>query len=141
MGDVANSGKDAQPVKTVEAQPAPESSTAQSAPASYVGIKKRNPFLVFLFALITFGIYMLYWIYSTTTELKTATQSAPNPMLVLLFLVPIVNIFVALYFYWNYSKAINELTGFNNVVLFLLWIAIAPVAMIISQVQLNTKAV
>lgn len=105
------------------------------------GIKRRNPFLVFLFSLITFGIYGIYWLYSTTKELKGNTKSAPEPWMVFLMLVPVVNIVVAILLYWKYCKAINELTGFSNIALFVLWIFVGPVGMILSQIELNKKAI
>ncbi len=104
------------------------------------GIKKRNPILVLVFTIITFGIYGIYWIVSTTNELRAKTKSAPNPWLILLFLIPFVNIIVALVYYWKYSKAINELTGFSNVGLFLLWVLFSPAAIILAQMELNKKA-
>jgi|TARA_Y100000310_G_C20597754_1_gene771381 hypothetical protein len=113
-------------------------STPTSSGAS--GIKKRNPFLIILFSIITFGIYGIFWLVFTTNELKKNTQSAPNPLLLLLMLIPFVNFIVMLIYFWKYSKAINELTGFNSLALFLLWIFIGPVGMIISQIELNKKA-
>jgi len=38
-------------------------------------IKKRSPWLVLLFFIITFGIYGIYWIFSTTKELQENTSS------------------------------------------------------------------
>ncbi len=37
-------------------------------------MKKRNPFLVFLFSLITLGIYDLYWLVQTKKELNAKTK-------------------------------------------------------------------
>ena len=90
--------------------------------------------------LLWFGIYGLYWIVSTTNELKRNTQSAPNPWLLLLMLIPFVNFIVILIYYWKYSKAINELSGFSAGLMFVLWLFISPVGMIIAQIQLNKKA-
>ena len=104
------------------------------------GIKRRNPFLVLLFAVITFGIYQIYWLYSTTKELKGNTQSAPKLWLLWLLLIPIVNIVVMIIYLWKYCKAINELTGFSNVLLFILWFVFSPVAIILTQIELNKKA-
>ena len=97
--------------------------------------------LVIIFSLITAGIYAIYWLVSTTNELKQNSGSAPNPWFLLLLLVPFVNVVVAFWYYWKYSKAVNELTGFNNALLFVLWIIFSPVAMVITQMQLNLKAV
>ena len=117
-----------------------QSQDIQSTLNSATGIKKRNPLLVFLFSIITFGIYSIYWIVSTTNELKKNTQSAPNPLLLLLMLIPFVNFIVLIIYFWKYSKAINELTGFNSLLLFLLWLFLGPIAIILSQIELNKKA-
>ena len=103
-------------------------------------VKYRNPALVIVFSIITLGIYGIYWLVSTTNELRRITSSAPNPWLLLLLLVPAINIFVGFWYYWKYSKAIGEISDFEPVLLFVLWIIISPVAMIIAQIQLNKKA-
>jgi len=104
-------------------------------------IKRRNPVLVLIFSIITLGIYTIYWLVSTTNELRRNTQSAPNPWLILLFLIPIVNIIVSIVYYWKYSKAINELTGFSTAGLFILMFFLSIIGIIVAQVQLNKKAV
>ena len=104
-------------------------------------IKYRNPVLVIIFSIITLGIYAIYWLVSTTNELRKITSSAPNPWYLLLFLVPLVNIFVAIWYYWNYSKAIEEITSFDHVLLFILWLLVSIAAMVITQIELNKKAV
>lgn len=43
-------------------------------------VKYRNPVLVIVFSIITLGIYGIYWLVSTTNELRRITSSAPNPM-------------------------------------------------------------
>jgi len=103
-------------------------------------VKYRNPVLVIVFSIITLGIYSIYWLVSTTNELRKVTSSAPNPWFLLLVLVPLVNIFVALWYYWQYSAAIGEISDFEPVLLFILWLIISPVAMVIAQIQLNKKA-
>ena len=103
-------------------------------------VKYRNPILVIVFSIITLGIYAIYWLVSTTNELRKMTSSAPNPWLLLLFLVPLVNIFVAIWYYWKYSKAIEEITSFDHVLLFILWLLVSIAAMVITQIELNKKA-
>lgn len=131
-------------IVNTEMQSAPQTSAPQQVSTQptgqSTGIKRRKPLLVLLFSLITFGIYFIYWVVSTTNELRKNTKSAPNPLLLLLLLVPLVNIVVTVIYYWKYSKAINELTGFDKVGLFILFMLFSPAAMIVSQVQLNKKA-
>ncbi len=127
-------GKQQKPVEK-----GPEETGGQSSkPAK--AIKRRNPFLVLIFCIITLGIYGIYWVVSTTKELRSSTSSAPNPWLLLTLILPPVGMIVMIYYYWKYSKAINELTGFNSILLFVLWILLGPVAMVISQIELNKKA-
>ena len=104
------------------------------------GIKRRNPFLVFLFTLITLGIYGIYWLVSTTRELQRTTQSAPKPWWLWLLLIPLVGYVVRIVYYWKYSKALEELSGFSAIGMFVLWILLSPVAMILAQIELNKHA-
>jgi hypothetical protein len=124
------------------------------------GIKHRNPGLVFLFGLITLGIYQIYWLVSTTNELRKNTTSAPNPWLLLapiiaapLFIFAIlaeysilpVLIYLAVFvvmimYHWRYSKAINELTGFNAIGMFALLLLLGGIGQIFAQIELNKKA-
>ncbi len=112
----------------------------QSNVGSGAAIKRRNPFLVLLFSFITFGIYSIYWIVSTTNELRGRTSSAPNPWLLLLLLVPFVNIVVIIIYYWKYSKAVEELSGFGAIGTFLLLLFFNPVGVVIVQMKLNENA-
>lgn len=133
-----------------EAQQVNQGTSFQSAPSQQLqsskstppkgGIKHREPWKVLLFSFLTLGIYAIYWQVATTKELKNNTVSAPNPWLLLLFLVPFVNIFFLFYYFWKYSCAIHELTGYEVWTLFLLWIFISPVAAWIAQKELNTRA-
>lgn len=125
-----------------------------------VGIKHRNPGLVLLFTIITLGIYGIYWIISTTNELRRNTTSAPNPLLwlvillgnlvyisalftqtwILAVLAYVVILVIVIVYWWKYSTAINELTGFSKGGMFALLLFVAPVGMILAQIELNKKA-
>lgn len=103
-------------------------------------VKHRNPVLVIVFTVLTLGIYGIYWMVSTTKELRSLKTDAPNPWALVLFLIPLVNILVALWYYWKYSAAVEEISGFGAVLLFLLWIVFSPAAVVIAQIKLNKKA-
>ena len=103
-------------------------------------VKYRNPVLVIIFSIITLGIYSIYWLVSTTNELRKVTSLAPNPWFLLLALVPLVNIFVVLWYYWQYSAAIGEISNIESWLLFILWLLVSPAAMVIAQIELNKKA-
>ena len=102
--------------------------------------KHRNPVLVVIFTLITFGLYSIYWIRATTIELRKLSTSAPNPWLLLALFIPIVSWVVSIIYAIGYSVAISDISKFNVVLLVVLWIVFWPAAMIISQIQLNKKA-
>lgn len=125
---------------SVETSSQPIQNVAQPGSTRNAPIKKRNPWIVIVLSLFTFGIYFVIWTIQTTKELRGNTTSAPNPLILLLFLVPVVNFFAIFYYFWKYCKAINELTGFNNILLFILYLVFSPVAMFMIQSELNKKA-
>lgn len=104
-------------------------------------VKYREPILVIVFSFITFGIYSIYWLVSTTNELRRISSKAPDPRMLLLLLVPVVNIVVEIWYYWKYSQAVEEFSGVSRVLLFVFWIILSPVSMVLTQIELNKKAV
>src|SRR5262249_24727968 len=62
--------------------------TVQSSGAALGRVKIRNPFLVFVWALITFGIYSLVWYYKINRELRDACGVSVSPGVSLLALFP-----------------------------------------------------
>ena len=113
---------------------------AKSLNKEAVGIERRNPIIISLLFIITVGIYSLFWLISTTKELRDNSDSAPSPWLLLLMLVPGVNIVVLLVYYWKYAQGLNELTGVSVGSLFALFILLFPVGMILAQIELNKKS-
>ena len=51
-------------------------------------MKNRNPILVILLALITFGIYSLVWFVKTKNEMNTKGATIPTAWLII---IPLVN--------------------------------------------------
>ena len=47
-------------------------------------VKVRNPFLVFLWSLVTFGIYYVVWYYKVNRELRDACGVEVSPVVSLL---------------------------------------------------------
>ena len=80
----------------------------------------RNPWLVILFSLITFGIYNLYWQYATFKEMKQYSGEGIGGGLGLLFafLLGIVNVFLMpsevgnIYASEGKDKPVSGVTGF-----------------------------
>ncbi|MBW3584106.1 MAG: hypothetical protein KY455_13525 [Euryarchaeota archaeon] len=58
----------------------------------YVG-KERNPFLVFLFGLITAFIYTFYWFYAANREMqKRGIERAKPALYVVLAVIPVIQV-------------------------------------------------
>lgn len=53
-------------------------------------MNKRNPAFVFIFSIITLGIYTLYWFVKTRRELVDRGASIPTT---LLMIIPIANLY------------------------------------------------
>jgi len=102
-------------------------------------VKERNVFLVVLFTFITFGIYGIYWLVVTTNELKEMGQDAPNPWLLILMLIPVVNIVIAIIYYWKYSKCMEGISEgrVNSILMFIIWLVFGLASMIWGQIELN----
>jgi len=103
------------------------------------GIKKRSPVLVIIFSVLTLGIYYLIWYAKTSIELHNNTKNALNPWILFIFLVPVINIIVGLYYHWQYCKSVKELTGANNILLFVLGVSglASPLFLFLTQLELN----
>jgi membrane protein insertase Oxa1/YidC/SpoIIIJ len=102
--------------------------------------KNRKIVFVLLMTIVTFGIYAIYWVVSTTNELRKTTENAPNPYVLFMLLIPVVNIFVFFYYYWKYCKAFGEITEFNPVLLLVLWFILSPAALVICQLEYNKRS-
>ena len=97
-----------------------------------MAIKKRNPALVIIFSIITFGIYGFYWTIKTKNEINSLGANIPS---VWLLIIPIAN----MYFMYKYAEGFAECVkkDNNSILWFLLYLIIAPVAIILFQVELN----
>lgn len=100
-----------------------------------VNIKKRNPTLVIIFSVITFGIYFIYWIVKTKEEIKSLGAAIPSAWFII---VPLGN----LYFLYKYCDGFSDFVKKDKmgVVWFLLAITIFPIFPIIVQTELNKIA-
>ncbi len=105
-----------------------------------ITFQKRNPLLVFVLTLITFGIYYIVWLVLTTKELRKFTKKAPNPNLLWLILIPGINIIIVLIYNWKYGDALNEITGANGFIVFVLMTILSPIGLAIAQSKLNKNS-
>ncbi|MBN2122544.1 DUF4234 domain-containing protein [Candidatus Micrarchaeota archaeon] len=104
-----------------------------------MAVKKRNPLFVIVASFITFGIYALYWFYSTTKELGEVNKSEVNPIVwTIALFIPFVN----LYFLWKYSGEAEKLMNkkHSQLVLFIAWLVFFPIVQYLVQNELNAKA-
>lgn len=93
-----------------------------------MNFQKRELVPVVLLAILTFGIYLFYWIYKTRQELNCAGADVPHPILIL---IPFVNF----YFWYKYAQAycsvVKHSTKDTDVILYFLIGALLPVIAVI----------
>ena len=113
-----------------------------------VVVEKRNIGICILLSIVTFGIYMLYWVYKLHEETHAVAGEAPDISGGLVMLLTIVT-FGIYGIYWCYKQgeridkihAMRGVPAGNNAVLYLvLGIFIAIVAYALMQNELNTYA-
>jgi hypothetical protein len=87
---------------------------------------------VFLLPFVTFGIYALYWLVRTKTELNAAGAKIPTAILLI---VPIAN----LYWLWKFGEGVDYVTDrrMSTGVAFLLVLFLDIIGSAIIQSQLN----
>lgn len=95
-------------------------------------MQKRNPFAVFAFTMLTFGIYGVYWEVKTKGEMNTLGAQIPTAWLIL---VPFVNI----WWMWKYSEGVEHVTSgkYSTVLTFLLLWLTNVIGMAIVQDAFN----
>lgn len=98
-------------------------------------MQKRNPFVVLLLGLITFGLYFIYWFYVTTQELRSKGADIPH---FILFFIP----FVSLFWLYKYTAGIEQVSAGKSsaMVLFILTFFLGPIGIIMIQLALNQIA-
>src|SRR5436190_5631316 len=111
-------------------------------------VKIRNPFLVFLWSLVTLGIYYVVWYYKINRELRDAAGVAVSPGVALLAVtlgwIVIVPPFVS--WYRTFGRIVeaqrnagvmqeaNPILGF---ILFVVAVFLVPVEVVYAQGELN----
>jgi len=98
-------------------------------------ITKRNPILVIIFSVITFGIYAYYWLYKTKEEINSLGANIPTFWLII---IPFIN----LYWIYKYCEGFsNYVKKDNNPILwFIVYILVPIIAIAIFQSELNELA-
>lgn len=98
-------------------------------------VKKRNVVLVYLFTIITFGIYGIYWIVKTKKEMNDLGGKIPTAWLLI---VPIANI----YWLYKYAEAYADVVKKDNnkIMWFLLFWIVSIIMPALVQIELNKLA-
>ena len=98
-------------------------------------VKYRNIVLVYIYTIITFGIYGIYWMVSTKEEINSKGAQIPTAWLLI---VPIAN----LYWIYKYCEGFAEkIKKDNNTLLwFVLCILLGIIMPAIVQSELNKLA-
>ncbi|AGN01132.1 hypothetical protein L593_05915 [Salinarchaeum sp. Harcht-Bsk1] len=87
--------------------------------------------------IVTFGIYGLYWYYSTNAQLAAGTDAEFSPVArTLLSLLP----FLGLYWSWQFCNDAEAVTDQSGPLLFVLFIVFAPISWFLIQSGVNSTA-
>ena len=92
----------------------------------------RNPIMVILLSIITFGIYSLVWFVTTKNQMNAKGAQIPTAWLLI---IPFVNI----WWYWKFCEGVELVTneGMGTVVAFLLIYLLGAIGEAIIQNELN----
>jgi len=95
-------------------------------------VKHRNIILVYLFSIITLGIYYIYWWISTKNDINSLGAKIPTGWLII---IPIANI----YWIYKYSEGFSQqVKKDNNTLLwFIVSILVGIIMPAIVQSELN----
>lgn len=111
-------------------------------------VKIRNPFLVFVWSIVTFGIYYLVWYYKINRELRDAGRIDVSPVVALLAVsigwIVIVPPFVS--WYRTFERIVSaqrsaqttgEASPILGFILYVIAVFMLPVEVIYAQDELN----
>ncbi len=98
-------------------------------------IKKRSPVAVIIFSIITFGIYAIYWIVKTKEEINSLGADIPTAWLII---IPIANYYFIFKYAEGYSTYVKK--DNNAIIWFLVYFFVAPLFIILVQMDLNKLA-
>ena len=110
-------------------------SAATSVVGAATGLQRRDPIMVLIFSVITFGIYGIYWQVVTKLEMNASGTQIPTAWLII---IPIVSI----WWMWKFSEGIDQVTQgrMTGPVAFLLLFFIGMIGGAIIQDSLNKIA-
>jgi hypothetical protein len=111
-------------------------------------VKKRNPFLVFVWSIVTFGIYYFVWYYKINRELRDAAGIDVSPVVALVAVtigwLVIVPPFVSWYRTFERIRSAQRAAGVTSeassvlgFILYVVGVFFLPVEVIYAQDELN----
>jgi hypothetical protein len=111
-------------------------------------VKKRNPFLVFVWSIVTFGIYYFVWYYKINRELRDAAGIDVSPFVALVAVtigwLVIVPPFVSWYRTFERIRSAQRAAGVTSeassvlgFILYVVGVFFLPVEVIYAQDELN----
>ncbi len=105
------------------------------ATATVAGLTRRDPIMVLVFSVVTFGIYGIYWMVKTSWELNEAGADIPTAWLIL---IP----FISIWWMWKVSEGIELVTQkeMTAVMAFILLYLLGMIGGAIIQNTLNNFA-
>ena len=103
-------------------------------------IKYRNMWVQVLLAIITLGIYTIYWFHVTLGELYKANgrEDRRRWLWTLLYIFPIAQFFAYWHQGYQYDQFVNG--KYPGIAIFILWIVFGPVVWFLMQRDLNQAA-
>lgn len=98
-------------------------------------VKHRNILLVYIYSIITFGIYAIYWMISTKDDINSLGAKIPTGWLII---IPIAN----LYWIYRYCEGFSQYVKKDNNTLlwFIVSILVGIIMPAIVQSELNKIA-
>ncbi len=98
-------------------------------------LTKRDPIMVLIFTIITFGIYGIYWYVMTKLEMNESGADIPTAWLIIL---PIISI----WWMWKFSEGVEQVTDgqMSGPIAFLLLFLLPGIGAAIIQSSLNKFA-
>lgn len=99
-------------------------------------MRERSPVAAMVLSIITFGIYGIYWFYSTTRQaINEANKNASPGLWTIGLFIPIINFVI----FWKEGQLIQEVADqTDGVLIFILWVVFPPAAIYVVQRDLNT---
>ncbi|MDE2780397.1 MAG: DUF4234 domain-containing protein [Chloroflexota bacterium] len=103
-------------------------------------IKYRNMWVQVLLAIVTLGIYTIYWFHVTLGELYRANgnEEGSGCLWTFLSIIPIVQFFAYWHHSFQYEKFIDR--KHPGIAIFILWIVFSPIVWFLVQRDLNAAA-